>query len=285
MRIRQKPDWLKTEIPSGENYVRLMKLVREKNLHTICTSGKCPNMGECWKKGTATLMILGNICTRACKFCATPTGKPLPPDNAEPLRIAETVNILGLKYCVITSVDRDDLPDKGASQWAETIKEVRKLNPNTKIEVLIPDFDGREELLDIVLSAFPDIVGHNLETVRRITPLVRSRARYDTSLNMLRMIHEKGFSAKSGIMAGLGETREEVTGLMHDLINSGCKRMTIGQYLQPTQNHLPVTEYINPSQFDEWKQEGQRMGFVHIESGPLVRSSYMAENGGNCATK
>ena len=284
MKIRQKPDWLKTGIPGGENYVRLMKLVREKNLHTICTSGKCPNMGECWKRGTATLMILGNICTRACKFCATPTGRPLPPDNAEPLHIAETVNILELKYCVITSVDRDDLSDKGAAHWAETIKEVRRLNPHTKIEVLIPDFDGNEGLLDAVLCAKPDIVGHNLETVRRITPLVRSRARYDTSLNILRMIHEKGFSAKSGIMAGLGETNEEVTALMHDLISSGCKRMTIGQYLQPTPKHLPVTEYIQPSQFEEWKQEGLRMGFVHIESGPLVRSSYMAETGGNCIT-
>ena len=277
MNIRRKPQWLKVPIAGGEQYVRLMKLVREKGLHTICTSGRCPNLCDCWNRGTATLMILGDICTRSCKFCATASGKPLPPNPDEPLHTAQTVKALALKYCVITSVDRDDLPDQGAHHWAETIRAIRELNPDTTIEVLIPDFDAREELIDIVLDARPDVVGHNLETVRRLTPQVRSRAQYAKSLQVIAHIAKRGFVAKSGIMVGLGETPAEVEALMQELVDAGCSYFTIGQYLQPTSKHLEVTEYITPQQFDAWKEIGLRLGFRHMESGPLVRSSYHAE--------
>lgn len=284
MNIKRKPHWLKVPIAGGEEYVRLMKLVRDKGLHTICTSGRCPNLCDCWRRGTATLMILGDVCTRSCKFCATKTGKPLPPDPNEPLYTAQTVKELGLKYCVITSVDRDDLPDQGANHWAETIRAIRALNPETTIEVLIPDFDGREELLDLVLDARPDVVGHNLETVSRLTPQVRSRAQYERSLQVLAYIAKRGFVAKSGIMVGLGETPAEVEALMQELVSAGCSYFTIGQYLQPTPKHLEVAEYITPEQFAAWKERGLALGFRHMESGPLVRSSYHAEDSAASST-
>lgn len=278
MDIKRKPHWLKVPIAGGEEYVRLMRLVRDKGLHTICTSGRCPNLCDCWRRGTATLMILGDVCTRSCKFCATKTGKPLLPNTDEPMYTAQTVKELGLKYCVITSVDRDDLSDQGAHHWAETIRAIRAVNPETVIEVLIPDFDGREELLDVVLEARPDVVGHNLETVRRLTPLVRSRAQYERSLQVIAYIAKRGFVAKSGIMTGLGETSDEVETLMQELVHAGCSYFTIGQYLQPTPKHLEVAEYITPEQFAAWKEKGLALGFRHMESGPLVRSSYHAED-------
>lgn len=273
----RKPSWLKIKLSSGENYPKVKNIVEQNHLHTICSSGKCPNIGECWSKGTATFMIAGEICTRSCKFCATLSGKPLPLDNNEPKKIANSVKLMGLKHCVITSVDRDDLPDKGAEHWAETIKEIRRLNPETIIEVLIPDFDAKKELLDIVFEAKPDILGHNMETVKRLSNQVRSRAKYDLSLDVLKQAREYGLIAKSGIMVGIGEREEEVIELMKDLRGVGCQLFTIGQYLQPTTNNIPVEEYVTPEQFEKYKKIGLELGFDHIESGPLVRSSYMAE--------
>lgn len=273
----RKPSWLKIKLSSGENYPKVKNIVEENHLHTICSSGKCPNIGECWSKGTATFMIAGEICTRSCKFCATLSGKPLPLDNNEPKKIANSVKLMDLKHCVITSVDRDDLPDKGAEHWAETIREIRRLNPETIIEVLIPDFDAKKELLDIVFEAKPDILGHNMETVKRLSNQVRSRAKYDLSLDVLKQAREYGLIAKSGIMVGIGEREEEVIELMKDLRGVGCQLFTIGQYLQPTTNNIPVEEYVTPEQFEKYKKIGLELGFDHIESGPLVRSSYMAE--------
>lgn len=273
----RKPSWLKIKLSSGDNYPKVKNIVEENHLHTICSSGKCPNIGECWSKGTATFMIAGEICTRSCKFCATLSGKPLPLDNNEPKKIANSVKLMGLKHCVITSVDRDDLPDKGAEHWAETIREIRRLNPETIIEVLIPDFDAKKELLDIVFEAKPDILGHNMETVKRLSNQVRSRAKYDLSLDVLKQAREYGLIAKSGIMVGIGEREEEVIELMKDLRGVGCQLFTIGQYLQPTTNNIPVDEYVTPEQFEKYKKIGLELGFDHIESGPLVRSSYMAE--------
>lgn len=275
--IQRKPDWLKIKLPKGTNYAQVKSIVQRYNLHTICTSGKCPNMGECWAAGTATLMILGDICTRSCKFCATKTGHPLPPDVNEPQNVAESIRLMGLKHAVITSVDRDDLPDKGATHWAKTILEIKKLTPGTTMEVLIPDFDGIEELITLVIDAKPDIISHNLETVKRLTPLVRSRAKYDVSLQVIKTIADSGVVAKSGIMVGLGETRDEVLETMDDLLAVGCTVFTIGQYLQPTTSHLPVVEYVHPDVFEEYRQIGLQKGFIIVESAPLVRSSYHAE--------
>jgi lipoyl synthase len=275
--ILRKPDWLKTRVPAGKSYLNVREIVESNKLHTICTSGHCPNMHECWGRGTATLMILGNICTRSCGFCNVKTGRPLPADVKEPQRVAESVRLMKLKHCVLTSVDRDDLNDGGASIWVQTIEAIRQLSPQTTLETLIPDFDGRPELVLMLTDAAPEIISHNLETVRRITPWVRSRAKYDLSLKVLKMIADSGVRAKSGIMLGLGETREEVLETMDDLIRAGVSVMTIGQYLQPTKSHLPVKEFIAPETFDFYQEEGLRRGFRHVESGPLVRSSYRAE--------
>ncbi len=274
----RKPEWLKIKLTEGENYASTSETVKTHNLHTICSSGRCPNIGECWGKGTATFMVLGEICTRSCKFCATHSGRPLPVDSEEPSRVAQSVRLMGVKYCVITSVDRDDLPDGGAAHWALVINEVKRVNPNTAIEVLIPDFDGRKELIDIVLAANPAVVGHNLETVRRLTPSVRSRAQYDLSLTTLRHIAESGAVAKSSLMLGLGETDEEILQAMDDMLAVGCRFLTLGQYLQPSHKHLPVEAYIHPDKFAELKQLALQKGFKYVESGPLVRSSYMAEH-------
>ncbi len=271
------PRWMKMQLPKGESYSRVKNLVAQHNLHTICTSGNCPNIGECWNRGTATFMILGDICTRNCKFCGVKTGKPLMPDPEEPRRIAESVRIMQLKHAVITSVDRDDLPDLGASFWAETIRGVKTLNPDTSIEVLIPDFQGKIELLQKVIDAGPEVISHNMETVERLTPKIRSAAKYRTSLKVIEYISASGVIAKSGIMLGLGETEQEVLQVMDDLRAAGCKVMTIGQYLAPTLSHIPVKEYITPEQFEKYRTIGLEKGFTFVESSPLVRSSYRAD--------
>ncbi len=274
---RQKPDWLKIKVPKGKEYIGVREVIDRNRLHTICTSGQCPNKEECWGRGTATFMILGNICTRSCKFCSVPTGRPLPADEAEPDRIAGSVQKMNLKHCVITSVDRDDLEDGGANIWAATIRAVKAANTGTTIETLVPDFRGRRELLQIVIDARPEVISHNLETVRRLTPQVRSAAIYARSLEVVSWIAQSGIRSKSGIMLGLGETEEEVISTMDDLRAVGCEVMTIGQYLQPTRNHLLVLEYIRPEQFEKYRKIGLEKGFRHVESGPLVRSSYRAE--------
>lgn len=274
---KRKPDWLKIKVPSGKEYVQVKDIVDRHKLHTICTSGKCPNMAECWGLGTATFMILGDICTRSCKFCATKTGKPGTVDADEPKNLAESVKLMNLKHCVITSVDRDDLEDGGANHWAETIREVKQLNPETTIEGLIPDFRGNKELIKIVLDAGAEVISHNLETVRRLTPQVRSAAQYDRSLEVIKKIAASQSVAKSGIMVGLGETEEEIFETMDDLLKAGCEVMTIGQYLQPTKEHLKVAEYIHPDTFKKWEMIGLKKGFKFVESAPLVRSSYHAE--------
>jgi lipoic acid synthetase len=276
-RTRQKPDWLKIKVPSGKEYLQVKEVVNKHKLHTICTSGQCPNMCDCWGRGTATLMILGDICTRSCKFCAVATGKPLAVDADEPKRVAESVKKMGIKHCVITSVDRDDLEDGGAKIWAETIRAIKKLNPDTTIETLIPDFQGKKELLDIVIEAKPEVISHNLETVRRITPQVRSVADYDRSLAVIKHISDSGIRSKSGIMVGLGETDSEVLECMDDLRAVSCDVFTIGQYLQPTHRHLPVIEFVTPGKFAFYRKSGLEKGFKFVESGPLVRSSYHAE--------
>ena len=275
-RIR-KPEWLKISIGANERYTETKRIVESHCLHTICSSGRCPNMGGCWGKGTATFMIGGDICTRCCKFCNTQTGKPLPLDMEEPTHVAESIALMKLSHAVITSVDRDDLPDLGAAHWACTIREIKRLNPETTIEVLIPDFQGRKELVSQVIEAQPEIISHNMETVKRITPLVRSAARYETSLEVIRQIADSGITAKSGIMVGLGETPEEVEELMDDLRRAGCQILTIGQYLQPSHKHYPVAEYVTPAQFASYKETGLAKGFDQVESAPLVRSSYHAE--------
>lgn len=275
-RVR-KPKWLKISIGANERYTETKRIVESHCLHTICSSGRCPNMGECWGKGTATFMIAGDICTRSCKFCNTRTGRPLPLDPDEPLHVAESVALMKLSHAVITSVDRDDLPDLGAAHWAQTIREIKRLNPETTTEVLIPDFQGRKELVTQVIEAGPEIISHNMETVKRISPQVRSAANYHTSLEVIRQIAESGTTAKSGIMVGLGETPAEVEELMDDLIAVGCKILTIGQYLQPTHKHYPVVAYITPEQFAIYKETGLKKGFEQVESAPLVRSSYHAE--------
>lgn len=275
-RVR-KPEWLKISIGANERYTETKRIVESHCLHTICSSGRCPNMGECWGKGTATFMIAGDICTCSCKFCNTRTGRPLPLDPDEPLHVAESVALMKLSHAVITSVDRDDLPDLGAAHWAQTIREIKRLNPETTTEVLIPDFQGRKELVTQVIEAGPEIISHNMETVKRISPQVRSAANYHTSLEVIRQIAESGTTAKSGIMVGLGETPAEVEELMDNLIAVGCKILTIGQYLQPTHKHYPVVAYITPEQFAIYKETGLKKGFEQVESAPLVRSSYHAE--------
>ncbi len=275
-RVR-KPEWLKISIGANERYTETKRIVESHCLHTICSSGRCPNMGECWGRGTATFMIGGNICTRSCKFCNTQTGRPLPLAPQEPTHVAESVRLMKLSHAVVTSVDRDDLPDLGAAHWAQTIREIRRLNPETTLEVLIPDFQGRRELVEQVIEAQPDIISHNMETVCRISPLVRSAARYDTSLDVIRQIAASGITAKSGIMVGLGETPAEVEELMDDLRAAGCQIMTIGQYLQPSHRHYPVAEYVTPDKFKRYEETGLAKGFTQVESGPLVRSSYHAE--------
>ncbi|MGL5261852.1 MAG: lipoyl synthase, partial [Bacteroides sp.] len=251
-RVR-KPEWLKVNIGTNQRYTETKKIVDSHCLHTICTSGRCPNLGECWGRGTATFMIGGEICTRSCKFCNTLTGKPLALDKNEPTNVAKSIQLMKLEHAVITSVDRDDLPDLGANHWAKTIQEIKRLNPNTSCEVLIPDFQGKSDLIQTVIAAQPDIISHNMETVRRISPEVRSAANYDTSLGVIKQIAESGIRSKSGIMLGLGETPDEVYELMDDLIKVNCEVLTIGQYLQPSHRHYPVKAYITPEQFAQYK--------------------------------
>ncbi len=274
---RRKPDWLKIRLPKGQLSVEVLNIIREHHLHTICTSGMCPNQGECWGCGTATFMIGGDVCTRACKFCNVKTGRPAPLDPSEPENIAHSVKLLKLKHAVITSVDRDDVEDLGASHWVEVIRKVKMQNPQTTLEVLIPDFQGRSELIARIIESGPEVISHNLETVRRLSDQVRSRAKYDISLQLIRQVSESGVVSKSGIMLGLGETRTEVLETMDDLRAVGCRVMTIGQYLQPTSANLEVKEYITPEVFEEYGRIGLEKGFTHVESGPLVRSSYHAE--------
>lgn len=273
----RKPDWLKIRLGGNEQFTRTKSIVESHCLHTICTSGKCPNMGECWSRGTATFMIAGDICTRSCRFCNTLTGKPLPLDQKEPVHVAESIRLMELKHAVITSVDRDDLPDQGAQHWVDTIRAIKEINPGTTVEVLIPDFQGRLELVDLVIGAAPEIISHNMETVRRISPQIRSAAKYDVSLSVLARIAEQGVIAKTGIMVGLGETMEEVHELMDDVLSAGVSVLTIGQYLQPSRKNIPVAEYITPEQFESYKSVALRKGFKKVESAPLVRSSYHAE--------
>ena len=273
----KKPEWLKVKLPTGEAYSSVRKIVSEHKLHTICESGNCPNMGECWGLGTATFMILGNICTRSCGFCNVKTGKPLPADIEEPMRVANSVKLMNVKHCVITSVDRDDLKDGGSIIWAETIKAVRKISPQTTLETLIPDFKGEWDNLQRIIDVAPEIVSHNLETVRRLTQQVRIQAKYDRSLEVIQKLKAAGMKTKSGIMLGLGEIEHEVIETLKDLKIAGCDILTIGQYLQPSAKHLPVVEFVKPAQFEKYKQIGLDLGFRFVESAPLVRSSYHAE--------
>jgi len=273
----KKPDWLRVKLPTGEEYVKVRGIVSQHKLHTICESGNCPNMGECWGAGTATFMILGNICTRSCGFCAVATGKPKPADWDEPKRIANSVKLMGVKHCVITSVDRDDLKDGGSIIWAATINEIRAISPETKFECLIPDFAGKWENLQRIIDVKPDIVSHNIETVRRLTAEVRIQAKYDRSLEVLKRLDEAGVKTKSGIMLGLGETDEEIFEALDDLASVNCDVVTLGQYLQPTPKHLPVARFVHPDDFKRYKDYGLDKGFRFVESGPLVRSSYHAE--------
>ena len=273
----RKPDWLEIRLGGNEQFTRTKSIVESHCLHTICTSGKCPNMGECWSRGTATFMIAGDICTRSCRFCNTLTGKPLPLDPKEPANVAESIRLMNLKHAVITSVDRDDLPDLGAQHWVDTIRTIKAVNPETTVEVLIPDFQGRLELVDKVVAAAPEIISHNMETVRRISPEVRSAAKYEVSLSVLARIAAQGVVAKTGIMVGLGETVEEVCELMDDVRAAGVSVLTIGQYLQPSRKNIPVKEYVTPEQFESYKSIALQKGFKKVESAPLVRSSYHAE--------
>ncbi|NLR79979.1 lipoyl synthase [Chitinophaga eiseniae] len=273
----KKPDWLRVKLPIGETYKQVRNLVDTHKLHTICESGNCPNMGECWGAGTATFMILGNICTRSCGFCAVATGRPEPADFDEPQRVAEAIYLMKVKHAVITSVDRDELKDGGSIIWANTINAVRTLNPQTTMETLIPDFRGQWENLQRIIDAAPEIVSHNLETVERLTKQVRIQAKYHRSLEVIRRLKEGGMRTKSGIMLGLGETKEEVVQAMQDLYDNGCDVVTLGQYLQPTPKHLPVVRFVHPDEFAELREIGYNMGLDYVESGPLVRSSYHAE--------
>jgi lipoic acid synthetase len=274
---KRKPDWLRVKLPIGEEYRKVRSLVSENKLHTICESGNCPNMGECWGAGTATFMILGNVCTRSCGFCAVATGRPSAVDLKEPERVAESVRIMKVRHCVITSVDRDDLKDGGAGVWVETIRSIRDKCPGTTMETLIPDFQGKWDNLQLVIDEQPEVISHNLETVRRLTKEVRIQAKYDRSLEVLKRISESGTRTKSGIMLGLGETRDEVIETMQDLFDNGVHILTLGQYLQPTPKHLPVDRFIHPDEFSEYRDLGMKLGFRYVESGPLVRSSYHAE--------
>jgi lipoic acid synthetase len=273
-----KPKWLRVKLPTGPKYTELRGLVDKYKLNTICTSGSCPNMGECWGEGTATFMILGNICTRSCGFCGVKTGRPETVDWDEPEKVARSIKIMNIKHAVITSVDRDDLKDMGSIIWAETVKAIRRMNPNTTLETLIPDFQGNTRNIDRIIEVAPEVVSHNMETVKRLTREVRIQAKYEKSLEVLRYLKEQGIKrTKSGIMLGLGEMEEEVIQVLHDLADAKVDIVTIGQYLQPSKKHLPVKEFITPEQFAKYEQIGKELGFRHVESGPLVRSSYHAE--------
>jgi lipoic acid synthetase len=272
-----KPKWLRVKLPTGENYRKVRGLVDQHKLHTICESGNCPNMGECWGEGTATFMILGNICTRSCGFCAVATGRPLPADLKEPERVADSIRLMSVKHAVITSVDRDDLADGGSQIWFDTVAAVRKVSPGTTMETLIPDFAGKWENLQRIIEAAPEVVSHNLETVRRLTKQVRIQAKYDRSLEVLLRLKQGGMRTKSGVMLGLGETEEETLETIDDLASVQVDILTLGQYLQPTPKHLPVASFITPEKFAEYKEYALAKGFRYVESGPLVRSSYHAE--------
>ena len=272
-----KPKWLRVKLPTGESYREVRRLVDKHKLHTICESGSCPNMGECWGEGTATFMILGNICTRSCGFCAVKTGRPMAVDLMEPKRVSESVKLMKVKHAVLTSVDRDDLIDGGADIWVETVKAIRRASPTTTLETLIPDFVGKWDNLQKIIDVAPEIVSHNLETVRRLTKEVRIQAKYDRSLEVLFRLKKGGMKTKSGVMLGLGETEEEVIETMEDLRSVNVDILTLGQYLQPTPKHLFVQEFITPEQFQYYKDLGLKMGYKYVESGPLVRSSYRAE--------
>lgn len=272
-----KPKWLRVKLPTGENYKKVRALVDEHKLHTICESGNCPNMGECWGEGTATFMILGNICTRSCGFCAVATGRPDAVDVFEPVRVAKSIRLMGVRHAVITSVDRDDLPDGGSVIWKETVEAVRRISPGTTMETLIPDFAGKWENLQQIIDAAPDIVSHNLETVRSMTKKVRIQAKYDRSLEVLRRLKQGGMKTKSGVMLGLGETEEEILETIDDLAAVQVDVLTLGQYLQPTPKHLPVKEFVTPEKFAFYREVALGKGFRYVESGPLVRSSYHAE--------
>jgi lipoic acid synthetase len=276
-RKRTKPDWLKIKIPLGETYAEVKKIVQTHKLHTICEDGKCPNMAECWGAGTATFMILGNVCTRSCSFCAVATGRPNEYDLDEPKRVAEAIKLMKVKHAVITSVNRDELKDKGAGVWAATIREVKLQNPGVTMETLIPDFKAQWDLLEMVVNEKPEVISHNMETVERLYRLVRPQAKYERSLEQIKRTKALGARTKSGIMLGLGETADEVAKAMDDLLANGCDVLTLGQYLQPTKMHLEVAEYITPEQFAFYKTLGEEKGFKIVESGPMVRSSYHAE--------
>ena len=273
----KKPSWLKVKLPTGESYKKVRNLVTEHKLHTICESGNCPNMGECWGAGTATFMILGNVCTRSCDFCAVSTGKPEEVDIFEPARVANSVKLMNVKHAVITSVDRDDLQDGGADMWVKTVSAIRRKSPDTTLETLIPDFAGKWENLQRIIEVAPEIVSHNIETVRRLTKKIRIQAKYNRSLELLLRLKKGGMKTKSGLMLGLGETDEEVIETMQDLRSVEVDILTLGQYLQPTPKHAEVKDFITPEKFDEYQKLGLEMGFRFVESGPLVRSSYHAE--------
>ncbi len=275
--VLKKPGWLKIRLHRTGEWAEVRQIVEKHNLHTICSSGRCPNQAECWSRRTATFMILGDICTRGCRFCATQTGHPLPPDPEEPRQVAESVSLMKLRYVVVTSVTRDDLPDGGAAHWAATVEAIRTQNPDAVIELLIPDLDARPDLLDTVIASKPDIIGHNIETVERLTPQVRSRAKYRTSLETLRYLSSRGVVTKSGLMVGLGEDDGEVLQTLHDLREAGVRIVTLGQYLRPTLEHYPVAAYITPEKFEWYRLQALEMGFSYCASAPLVRSSYMAE--------
>jgi lipoic acid synthetase len=275
---RKKPDWLRAKLPGGPGFQRMRALMDEHNLHTVCESAKCPNMGECWSRGTATIMILGDVCTRSCGFCHIKTGRPPVLDTDEPRRVGESAGLMRLKHIVITSVNRDELDDGGAEIWAETIRQIRAQSPGTSIEVLIPDFEGNWDALDVVLRERPEILNHNMETVKRLYRVVRPQAKYDRSIEVLRRSKAEGLTTKTGIMVGIGEEDPEIDELMHDVLDgSGCDILTVGQYMQPTRDHLPISRWVRPEQFAAYKAKGETMGFRHVESGPLVRSSYHAE--------
>jgi lipoic acid synthetase len=276
-RRKRLPTWMRMRMPGGGHYLEVKKLVEKHHLHTICSSGNCPNIGECWGAGTATFMILGDVCTRSCRFCAVKTGRPGPLDKDEPYRLATSIRTMGVRHAVITSVDRDDLPDKGAGVWAETIRILKQEVPGLTMEALIPDFDAEPTLVNMVIASGPEVISHNLETVRRLTPRIRSRADYKRSLAVVRMVARSELISKSGIMLGLGEKEDEVFQAMDDLLENGCEVLTLGQYLQPTMKHMPVKDYIPPEKFEEYRNTGLEKGFRVVESSPLVRSSYHAE--------
>ncbi len=274
---QKRPPWIRVKVSNNEQFVKMRQLVTSHQLHTVCESASCPNIGDCWGRGTATFMILGNRCTRDCRFCDVQSGQPGAVDVEEPQRVAEAIRLLALKHAVITSVTRDDLPDGGAHLWAETIRRIRATNPDCRIEALIPDFQGDEKALDIVFQANPDILGHNVETAPRLYPVVRAQADYQRSLTVLHQAKEIGLTTKSGMMLGMGETMQEIRSVMQDLRQIDCDVLTLGQYLQPTKSHIPVERYWSPEEFQQLKEEGEKFGFLHVEAAPLVRSSYHAE--------